>query len=313
MTAVDLSDVADELYAVPPDEFIAARTEARDRAKAEGDKELAKAIAALPKPTTAAWVGNLLARRQPEEVGQLLELGARLRQATANLSGEQLRELGGQRNQVVAALTRQARALAHQEGHDVSTAVAEQVEETLRAAIADPDAGAALRQGRVTSPLSYTGIGPVDLEGAVATPLRPAATPAAPVRPRNGKGGPDNAAARQEAEERRRKEEAERRRREAEQARRDAEEAAARARDAAAAAEAAEQQLAAAAEKRNRLRARVEELTEELQRAERQASTASGDVHTAEKRRDAAVRRSATAAAISERAAARAQRLADGD
>ena len=44
MAAVDLSDVADELYAVPPEEFIAARTAARDRAKADGDKELAAAI-----------------------------------------------------------------------------------------------------------------------------------------------------------------------------------------------------------------------------------------------------------------------------
>ncbi len=310
MAAVDLSDVADELYAVPPDEFMAARTAARDRAKGEGDKELAKAIAALPKPTTAAWVANLLSRRQPDEVGQLVELGELLRQATANLSGEQLRELGRQRNQVVAALTRQARAMAHQEGHDISSAVAEQVEETLRAAIADPDAGAALRAGRLTSSLSYTGIGPVDLQGAVATPLRPAAAPAAPARP-SKQGGPDSAAARQEAEERRRREEAERRRREAEQARRDAEEAAARARDAAVAAEAAEQQVAAAADKRDRLRARVEELTEELQRAERQASAASADVHAAEKRRDAAARRSATATAISDRAAARAERLAD--
>jgi hypothetical protein len=309
MMGVDLTDVADELYAVPPEEFTAARTAARDRARADGDKELAKAIAALPKPTTAAWVGNLLARRKPDEVGQLVELGELLRQAQANLSGEQLRELGRQRNQVVAALTRQARALAHQEGYDVSTSVAEQVEETLRAAIADRDAGAALREGRLTSSLRYTGIGPVDLDGAVATPLR-AAAPAAPARPRKQAG--QDAAAREEAEERRRREEAERRRREAEQARRDAEEAAARARDAAAAAEAAEQQLAAAAEKRDRLRARVEELTEELQRVERQVSTASGDVHTAEKHRDAAARRSATAAAISERAAARAERLADG-
>ena len=62
-----LDEIAEELYGVPPEEFVAARTAARDRARAAGDKELAAAVAALPKPTTAAWVANLLVRRQPGE------------------------------------------------------------------------------------------------------------------------------------------------------------------------------------------------------------------------------------------------------
>ncbi|KGH46182.1 hypothetical protein IN07_13045, partial [Modestobacter caceresii] len=251
----DLETIAEELYAVAPEEFVAARTAARDRARAAGHKELAKAVAALPKPTTAAWVCNLLVRRQPEEVDQLLELGELLRQAQVDLSADQLRALGRQRNQVVAALARQARAVAHREGHDVSSAVADQVESTLRAAIADPDAGTALRAGRLTTALSYSGLGPVDLAGAVATPIRSGGAAPAPVRgqeARTGAGaapGADAAQGRQ-AEERRR--EAEERRREGEersarelaQARRDAEEAAGVARDADAAMAAAEQQVA---------------------------------------------------------------------
>ena len=67
-----LDDIAEELYGVPPEEFVAARTAARDRVRGE-DKELAQAVAALPKPTTAAWVCNLLVRRRPEEVSQLRE------------------------------------------------------------------------------------------------------------------------------------------------------------------------------------------------------------------------------------------------
>ena len=50
-------------------------------------------------------------------------------------------------------------ALAYERGHSVSTAVATQVEETLRAAMADPEAGEALLSGRLTSPLSYSGMG----------------------------------------------------------------------------------------------------------------------------------------------------------
>ncbi|MBB3674269.1 hypothetical protein [Modestobacter versicolor] len=297
----ELDEIAEELYGVPPEEFVEARTAARDRAKAT-DKELAKAVAALPKPTTAAWVCNLLVRRQPDEVAQLREIGEMLRRAQVGLSGDELRQLGRQRNQVVAALARQARGLAHAEGHDVSSAVAEQVESTLRAAVVDPDAGEALAGGRLTTALSYSGLGPVDLSGAVATPVRSGAAPrakAATPAPQ----GPD-------AAELRRQEAEERRRQELEQARRDAEEAAAVARDAAASAQAAEQELTEAGERRDQLHERAEQLEKELRRVEREAKEAVGAVHEAEKRRDAAARRAATAAAIRDRSAARVEELA---
>jgi hypothetical protein len=299
-----LDEIAEELYGVPPEEFIAARAAARDRAKAAGDKQLAVAVAALPKPTTAAWVSNLLVRRQPEEVSQLMELGDMLRQAQANLSGDQLRQLGQQRNQVVAALARQARGLAHAEGHDVSSSVADQVESTLRAAVVDPDAGKALAAGRLTTALSYSGLGPVDLSGAVATPVRSGAATTPPAR----KAPPGEAG--KDAEERRRHEAEERRRRELEQARRDAEEAAGVARDTAAAAEAAEQKLTEAGGRRDELRKRAEQLQKELHRVEREATEAATAVQEAARRRDAAVRRSETAAAIRDRSAARVEKLA---
>ncbi|WP_448616086.1 hypothetical protein [Modestobacter sp. URMC 112] len=326
---MDLADVADELYAVPPEEFIAARTAARDRAREAGDKDLAGDIAALPKPSTAAWVCNLVVRRRHDEIAQLIELGALLREAQAALSGDQLKELGRQRSQVVAALTRQARALAAEEGHPVSTAIAEQVEGTLRAAVADADAGEALLGGRLTGALSYNGLGPVDLSGAVA-PTVPSAgrAPVAPARKaaRTGTGagrsGRDRAAAREqrrrEAEERARQEAEEARRRELAQAEQDAAEAASVARDTAAAAETAEQRVADTAaratelhDRVTELQARLTELQEELRRTEKRAGTATGDLHQAEQRRDAAVRRAQTAAAIRDRAAERLARLRD--
>ncbi|MGY2079813.1 hypothetical protein [Modestobacter sp. SYSU DS0657] len=305
---MELADVADELYGVPPEEFVAARTAARDRARAAGDRQLAKDVAALPKPTTAAWVCNLLARRAPDEVGQLAELGELLRSAQESLAGDQLRELGRQRNEVVAALARQARALAHREGHDVSTAVAEQVEATLRAAIADPDAGAALRGGRLTAALSYTGLGPVDLSTAIAAPGRPA-----PARPPRGPRVPAPADHDRDARERARREGAERRRRELVQAERDAEEAAAVARDAATAADDAERELTEATERHEQLQARVEELTAALHRAEQEAAAAGRTVPDRVRRRDAAARRAATAATIAERARDRVTQLRGDD
>jgi hypothetical protein len=317
---VDLSDVADELYGVPPEEFVAARTDARDRAKAAGDKELAAGIAALPKPSTAAWVCNLLVRAKPEEIAQLVELGGMMREAQLSLSGEQMKELGKQRSQVVSALTRQARALAHQQGHDVSTSIAEQVEGTLRAAVADADAGEALLGGRLIGALTYTGLGPVDLGGAVATPARSggrtsapaAARPPSPKR-RAAKAQPDDAERARQAAEQRRREAEEQRRRELAQAEQDAEEAAAVARDTAAAADAAEQRVAGLRSLEEELRARVAELEKELRRTQQRARSAVTDLAEAERRRDAAGRRADTAAAIRDRSVARAEKLRAAD
>ena len=156
---MELDEVADELYALPPEEFIPARKAREDEAKADGDKALAKAIGGLPKPSTAAWVANVLVRDARDEIEGLVELGTLVREAQESLAGDQLRALDVQRRQLITALTRQARSLAYQRGHSVSTAVATQVEETLRAAMADPEAGEALLSGRLTSPMSYSGMG----------------------------------------------------------------------------------------------------------------------------------------------------------
>ena len=156
---MELEDVADELYEVPPEEFIAVRTERQNEAKSDGDPALAKAIGALPKPSLAAWVCNVLVRAHREEIEGLVELGDLLRSAQENLAGDQLRALNTQRGQLLNALTRRASAVARERGHPVSTSVQGQVEETLRAAMADPEAGEALLTGRLTSPMSYSGMG----------------------------------------------------------------------------------------------------------------------------------------------------------
>jgi hypothetical protein len=308
-----LADVADELYGVPPQDFVTARTQARDRARADGDKELARAIAALPKPAVAAWACNLLVRSHPEEIAQLVELGGMMREAQRSLSGEQLRELGKQRGQVISALTRQARALAVDAGHPVSDAVADQVEATLRAAVADPDAGQALLGGELTSALSYTGLGPVDVDGAVATPVRkPAGSPPPSARRRSAAPGEDAGRQERAAAERRRRE-AEQRHREIAQAERDAQEAEGVARDTAAAAEAAAQRLAAARLREEELRTRVAELEDDLRRTRQRTRSAEADAAEAGRRSEAADRRAQTAAAIRDRARSRAEQLRAGE
>ncbi|RBY76215.1 hypothetical protein DQ239_14580 [Blastococcus sp. TF02-09] len=309
---MDLEQVADELYEVPPEEFVALRTTRQDEAKAEGDKALAKEIGALPKPSAAAWACNLLVREHRTEIEDLVELGDLLRAAQENLAGDQLRALDVQRRQLVTALTRQARGLAAGRGHPVSTAVATQVEETLRAAMADPDAGQALLTGRLTSPMSYSGLGTTvskpDLRLVHPAPRHTRTTERSekPARTRApAKQAGESAADRRarEQEERRRAAE-EKRRRELAEARAVEQEATAAADEAAALLEEQRQRTEELAARRSELQARVDELADQLAEAEREVADAAAALKREERRRAAAEREAADAAEARDRAAA---------
>jgi hypothetical protein len=165
---MDLDGVLDELYGAPPERFTARRDELARQARADGDKDLAATVHALRRPTVAAWVVNCLARQAPEAVGALVELGVRMREAQSVLSGSQMRSLSRERQQVLADLVRRSAALA---AGPVSPSVSQEVEETLRAAVSDEDAAAAVRSGCLTHGLSYSGLGPVDTSTATARHL----------------------------------------------------------------------------------------------------------------------------------------------
>ena len=312
---MDLDEVADELYAVPPEEFIDLRKTRQDEAKADGDKALAKAIGALPKPSAAAWVSNLLVREQRAEIEGLVDLGNLLREAQENLAGDQLKALDTQRRQLVAALTRQARALANERGHPVSTAVATQVEETLRAAMSDPDAGEALLTGRLTSPMSYSGMGTTvsrpDLRLVRPPPPEPAERPAKAPTPKKqvGESAADRRA--REQEERRRVAE-EKRQRELTRAREAAEAAVANAEEAASAAGEQRQEVDDLERRRTDLQARVDELAEQLSEAEHAAADAGAALKRAQRRLAAVQRDADEAAEARDRAVAHAEALDGG-
>lgn len=163
----ELLDVADELYGLTLAEF----TPARDaKAKELKGTPLAAQVKALKKPSTAAWVVNLLVRRETEQVEQVLAVGAALREAQASMSGDSLRELTKQRRQLTAAVTTQARRVAREAGTKVTDAVADQVEATLTAAMVDEQCGLAVRSGQLVAALTTTGLDPADVAAAVAVP-----------------------------------------------------------------------------------------------------------------------------------------------
>ena len=200
--------MAVELYALLPAEFIAARGARVKEAKASGDSGLAALIGRLPKPSAAAWAVNMLARSGAAELEELLRLGAALRNAQTELDPARLRELGQQRPHLLAAAVGKADEIAAGLGVRLSSAATSEVTGTLRAALGDLDAAAAVRSGLLVRALSGDGVDAVDLSGAVAVeggavPPAPAATkPKTGVKAHDGMGARESLRAKAEDAER---------------------------------------------------------------------------------------------------------------
>ncbi len=189
---MELLHVADELYALAPQQFTAARDAAAREAREGGDKDLSAAISKLRRPSAGAALVNLLARHRAADLDELLDLGESLRAAQDALAGDELRTLSRQRHQAVHALADQARDLA---GQPVTATVSREVETTLDAALGDPDAADAVRTGRLVRGLTSAGFDAIDLAGAVAAPDPGAATrPRAAARTKPAKRSPAKAA-----------------------------------------------------------------------------------------------------------------------
>jgi hypothetical protein len=300
-----LDAVADELYGLPPDEFVPARDDRAAAARSAGDRELARAIGRLRRPTRAAWLANLLARHRAEQLDGLVSLSRGLAQAQQELDGDALRALSGQRHRLVAAMAREAARLARGKGEAVSDALLRELQGILDAALADPAVAEQVRAGRLTKTVSYAGFGPEDGGSgddmaawlATAAPKRaPAQEPrTAPPSPPAADDEAERAAAERAARERQAAERAERERALAEG---EAQEAEARRRQ-----EADEATRDRAEERHAAARERVAELVAELDRARREEQEAMEAVRAAA----SAARESARAAAAAAVRAARAR------
>jgi hypothetical protein len=313
MSVESIEDVAQRLYGLLPEDFTSARDLAAREARAAGDRATAKAISGLRRPSLAAWLVNALMRHRPAEVEQLLTLGEALRSAQFGFAGDEMRQLSRQRQQLIAAVGRQARALARELGHPVSDDVGQEVEATLGAAMADPDVAEAVRSGRLTSPTSYAGLGAPETE-ASAGPPRLAAVPTTPPAeaPRRPRKGDDAESARRREEQRReeeRRREDERRAAELEQARQEAQEAQQAWEDAVETARAGQRRHDDAERAVTEARQRIDDLQEQLQRAEQALGASTRDERALRRERDAAERVAELAGRAAQRARARVEQL----
>ena len=168
---MSLSAAADELYGADPSAFVARRAELVKQARTAGDKALATQIGALRRPTVAAWYLNLLARSGATELDDLVDLGATMRKAQAELDMARVASLAPRRRELERTVLRRLDMVLAAQGITPSAAAWTEVGHTLTAVAADASAAAAVRSGCLARSLLYAGFGEVDLSDAVGAEL----------------------------------------------------------------------------------------------------------------------------------------------
>jgi hypothetical protein len=187
-----------DLYGLPLERFVTERGALARALRADGRRDEAAAIAALRKPSVAAWAVNQLVRSQRAAIAELFAAGDALRNAQADLlagrgDGPALRAAGDRERAAVDRLVDGAHGLLTSEGHELSPLAVDRVRDTLHAAALDEDAREQVRAGRLERELRHVGLGLGD--AAAATPL-PAKSTARAKRDAGQRGAQPEAAER---------------------------------------------------------------------------------------------------------------------
>ena len=166
----------DALYRLAPEDFVTARDSLSRVLRASGERAMAAQITALRRPSVAAWLVNQIVRERPDDIAELVETGAVLRETqgavlAGRADGAQLQALTAGRRLLIDALVAAARELAQRSGR--KAAPLDAVDATLVAATADEAAAQAVTTGRLVRELNYSGFGLTeDLAESFAPPLR---------------------------------------------------------------------------------------------------------------------------------------------
>jgi hypothetical protein len=164
---------AADLYALPPEAFMAARAARVAALRKAGDRGSAAAVGRLAKPTLAASLVDRLVRERPETVHALLATAADLRRAQEELDAGRLKELAAERRQRVTDAVEAAGAIGEAAGHAPGAAVVEEIGATFTAAILDPASAGAVASGRLIRSLPADGLEGAAVEELVALPDAP--------------------------------------------------------------------------------------------------------------------------------------------
>jgi len=156
-------EIADQLYALPIEEFTQARNDAATELRKAGRRDEAEEVKALRKPTAVAGAVNRLVREHRDQVEEYLTAAAELRDAQVAGKGD------------VAAATKRERETLDR----LLRLASGEVRQTLQAAAVDDEAAEELRRGRLERELEPRGFGTL-LTHAKPTPAKPKPKPAKP-------------------------------------------------------------------------------------------------------------------------------------
>ena len=138
-TNAEVEEVLDELLAIPPKEFVAARNAAAKQLQADGDREAAGEIKALPRPSLSLWSLNRLAHEQADLIETFLDAAGKLRKA--HESGGDIRAATPPEREAEARVVAAAAKLAGTQGSATET-VMRGLRATVGAAAADQETAA---------------------------------------------------------------------------------------------------------------------------------------------------------------------------
>jgi hypothetical protein len=288
----DLEAEIDRLYALPLDQFVAARDELARALRRADRRPDADRVKGLRKPTVGAWALNQAVRTRRDDLRELLDAGDALRVAQERLlaGGDRadLREAGERERELVSRLAEAAVAIGGEAGR--SGALEPRLRATLHAAALDESARAELAAGRFVREREPVALGavavgepePARSSATRAGAGRRAGTPSRATRGR-GRGRAEEPAAKRRGERGDKLAELQERVREAQA---EAEEAASALADAErGAASARERAEAAAADRKDAVRAEraAHKAVQEAERAERDARKAVQDAEGAKR------------------------------
>ncbi len=134
-----VDEAAEHLYGVPFEDFVPERTARAKELRQAGEKDAAKEVGKLPKPSQVAWAANHLSRSG--DADDLLKAGARLREVQLG---------GGDRDEVREAAAEERRAVEELvKSADLSRAAQDKLRTLLHALASDDDLREAFESGRL--------------------------------------------------------------------------------------------------------------------------------------------------------------------
>ena len=136
------------LLAVPLGDFVEERKRLAAQLKSLGRRDEAQAIAKLPKPSSALWAVNQLARREPEAIRRLAKLTIAMQAGPRHAPDDYAQRLAEHRD-VLRSLREAAERILVDAKIGVNPALLERIIHTLRAGMAEDETRDAIEKARL--------------------------------------------------------------------------------------------------------------------------------------------------------------------